>query len=88
MNYIMGKNLENGLDRRENTNNIGVIIDNKLNWSLHINNVVNNSNKMLGLIKRSVGYSSSITTQLYVSLVRSNLEYCSPVFGAAQSRQA
>ena len=27
-------------DRCKNTNDICVIIDNKLNWSLHINNVI------------------------------------------------
>ena len=66
------------INRSENTNNFGVIIDNKLNWSVHINKIAHKANRMMGLIKHSVGYNalSVVTKQSYISLVESILKYC------------
>ena len=61
---------------------LGVTVDSALNWSTHIRNIIANANKMLYLVKRTVGYNAPITVkkQLFLSVVRSNLEYCSPIW--------
>ena len=37
---------------------LGVLITGDLTWDLHINSVVSKRSKMLGMVKRSVGYSA------------------------------
>jgi hypothetical protein len=61
---------------------LGIKIDSELKWSNHINYIVSKANRMLHLVKRSVGYSAppAVKKQLYLSLVRSNIEYCSQVW--------
>ena len=68
--------------RCANIKDIGVTLDNKLNWSTHIESIVSKANKVMGVIKRTVGYSAPVTVkkQLYISLVRSKLEYCSQIW--------
>jgi hypothetical protein len=78
-NYIMyGENLQ----RCTNIKDIGVFIDDKLNWNQHVQTTVCKARRITGLIKRTVGCSApnSVKKQLYMSLVRSSLEYCSPVW--------
>ena len=75
------------VQRCDNIKDIGVIIDNKLSWNSHIHTCVNKANRLMGLIKRTLGYSAptNVSRQLYVSLVRSNLEYCCPVWSGTTS---
>jgi hypothetical protein len=77
--YYMGNQL---LERCENMKDLGIIIDRKLNWNVHVSKTVSKANKVMGLVKRTVGYNAhtSVTRQLYISLVRSLLEYCTPVW--------
>ena len=50
-------------------------------WSNHVNITVNKANKVLGLLKRSVGGKNrEIFSTLYKSLVRPILEYASTVW--------
>ena len=46
------------------------------------NTSVYKCNRMMGMIKRSVGYKApiNVTSYLYSTLVRSNLEHCSTVW--------
>ena len=69
------------LERVREYVDLGVTVDCDLNWNAHVKKVVSKSNKVLGMIKRSIGYSASVNVkkQLYVSLVRCHLEYCVPV---------
>ena len=78
-NYIMyGEYLQ----RCENIKDLGVFVDEKLNWNKHIQISVCKARKIMGIVKRTVGCSApdSVKKQLFMSLVRSNLEYCSPVW--------
>ena len=60
---------------------LGVIIDDKLNFDQHIGNIVRKANTVLGLIKRSFRYLNiECFLLLYKSLVRPLLEYSSPVW--------
>ena len=55
---------------------LGVYVDTELTFEKHIETVVNQANRMLGLIRRSYTYlDSQSLLKLYTSLVRSTLEY-------------
>ena len=58
---------------------LGITISHDLSWSLHVVEVVNKVNKVLGLIKRTIGsVNKEIFSTLYKALVRPILEYASP----------
>ena len=59
---------------------LGITISHNLSWSLHVVGVVNKANKVLGLIKRTIGSVNKIFSALYKALVRPILEYASPVW--------
>lgn len=61
---------------------LGVIIDNKLRFNNHINNIVNRSFRLLGFVLRNCREFKSPLSKICVfnCLVRSILEYCSPVW--------
>jgi hypothetical protein len=70
------------LQRVNNIKDLGVTVSHDLNWSTHIDNIVSTANKVSGLIKRTLGYNatSEVKKQLYLSMVRSNVEYCSQIW--------
>ena len=52
-----------------------------LSWSNHVDAIVNKANKVVGLLKRTVGNKiKEIFSMLYKSLVRLILEYACPVW--------
>ena len=64
---------------------LGVIVDQALNFSEHINSKVNKANRNLGMIFRTFTYmDKEIFLNLYKSVVRPHLEYavtvCSPLY--------
>ena len=60
---------------------LGVIIDNKLQFDQHIGSIVRKSNIVLGLMKRNFKYmNEDIFVKLYKTLVRPLVEYASPVW--------
>ena len=60
---------------------LGITISHDLSWTLHVVEVVNKANKVLGLIKRTIGsVNKEIFSTLYKALVRPILEYASPVW--------
>jgi len=61
---------------------LGTTVKSNLTWNSHVIRTVAKANQMLGFIKRSIGYKSNtdIRKTLYLSLVRSVLEYCSSVW--------
>ncbi|KAI8516632.1 hypothetical protein Bbelb_052130 [Branchiostoma belcheri] len=67
---------------------LGVIVQSDLQWNSHILKMVARANSMTGFIKRTVGFNSStdVRKALYTTLVRSILEYCSPLW-SPQSRK-
>ena len=70
------------LERCDNMRDLGVIINNKLTWKDHINSLVSKANRVMGLIKRMLGFNApvAVNKQLYTSLVRGILEYGTPVW--------
>jgi hypothetical protein len=69
---INGKSLE----RVHTFRDLGILIEENLSWNSHINNIISTANRVMGLIKRTVGNRAPVNVklQLYISLVRSNLE--------------
>lgn len=71
---------------------LGVLLDSKLKFNVHINNIVTRAAQMLGFLKRSLkGFKLRQTRLiLYNSLVRSRLEFASvswnPVYSSSSQR--
>ena len=80
---------ENMIANTMEEKDIGIIIDNKLNFQNHINKQVNKANQTLGLINRSFKYiDKDMFLQLFKSLVRPHLEYGSTVWSVANKKEA
>ena len=66
---------------------LGVIISSNLKVADHCHYASNKTNKILGLIKRTIKHrNTTVMVQLYKSLVRPHLEYCSPVWNPYYSK--
>lgn len=64
---------------------LGVIIDSKLSWSSHITSICSKASKTLGYLRRNLHYSTlSIRRLAYLTFVRPQLEYASPVWSPRQ----
>ena len=75
--YILDKPLKDVKSFKD----LGVTISKDRSWDNHISITVNKANNLLGLIKRSVGTTNvNIFSTLYLSLVRTILEYAVPVW--------
>ena len=61
---------------------LGVVFSSNLSWSHHYSAITANVYCKLGLIRHtfSISTPANIKKQLYLSLVRSQLSYCSPVW--------
>ena len=70
------------LEVLESHRDLGVIINKDLSWSDQYKHISGRAYKLLGLLRRTFGNSASITTKktLYLSLVRSQLVYCSQLW--------
>ena len=70
------------LERVNDIKDLGVTVTQDLNWSTHIENILCKANKVSGLIKRTLGHNATqeAKKQLYLSMVRSNVEYCSQIW--------
>ena len=78
-NYSMGNQ---NLERVHSFTDLGVIIQDNMLWELQINSMVKKANRNLWFIKRTVGPNAPIKAKktLYLTLVRSILEYCSIIW--------
>ena len=65
---------------------LGIILSEDLSWSLHYKSIVSKALITLNLLRRVFGTSGSIRVRklLYLSLVRSKLTYCSPIWRPQQ----
>ncbi len=72
------------------TRDLGVQIESTLSWNSHVDNIVGKANRVLGCIKRAVSHKApmNVTLKLYLSLVRSHLEYGSQLWNAQSHRNA
>ena len=61
---------------------LGVTMYSSLNWSLHYNVLCSKAYRILGLLRRLFSPSCSVQAKqlLYMSLVRSQLTFCSPIW--------
>ena len=60
---------------------LGVDLSNDLDWSPHINSITTRANKTLGLLRHNLkSCSPYIKNIAYKTLVRPQLEYCSPIW--------
>ena len=85
-NYMMEEHM---ITNTMEENNLGIIVDNKLNIQNHINKQVNKANQKLGLINRSFKYmDKNMFLQLFKSLVRPHLEYGSTFWSVANKKEA
>uniref|UniRef100_V5GPT7 RNA-directed DNA polymerase n=1 Tax=Anoplophora glabripennis TaxID=217634 RepID=V5GPT7_ANOGL len=80
---VFGYTLENALLARcDNVKDLGVIYDNRLSFTDHINTIINAANRSLSFIVRNSSSFNDVTALkcLFYSLVRSKLEYCSLIW--------
>ena len=70
------------LDYVESEKDLGVVINSKLNWNSHCIDLASKANQRLGFVRRTCHFilSSEQRRVLYLSLVRSIFEHCSPVW--------
>lgn len=63
-------------------NDLGVIFDPKLRFSIHIDAIIRKANQSLGFLLRNTVRLSDVDTlkMLYTAFVRSKLEYCSSIW--------
>ena len=82
-NYTMRQSDNTILDIKDETTerDLGVAIDNHLNFKLHISQTVSQTNRLLGMIRRSFEHLDQETfLYLYKGLIRPKLEYAQAVW--------
>ena len=66
---------------KKNTKDVGITVSSDLSWSVHVCSTVRKANRILGLIKYTVGGANhQIFSMLYKALVLPILEYASQVW--------
>ena len=66
---------------------LGVVISQSLSWSIHISQVRVKANQKIGFIKRNLkGSPQELKRLAYITLVRSGMEYASPVWDPSTSK--
>ena len=80
--FVKGYNISGTVLRNvSNYKDLGVIMASDLKWSKHVEQIVHKANRVLGLLKRTVGgKNKDIFSILYKTLVRPILEYACPVW--------
>ena len=69
------------LDQVKEEKDLGVNVDSLLNFKSHIGLITVKANKVLGIIRRTFKYQSpKVFINLYKSMMRPHLEYCSTVW--------
>jgi len=69
------------LGQSNETSDLGIIIDNKLNFNSHISHIAHNAHIRASLILRAlVSTDPKILTKAFITYVRPLLEYCTPVW--------
>ena len=68
-------------------NDLGITISSNLKVANHCQHACSKANRMLGLIKRTIKHKNiKVMIQLYKSLGRPHLEYCSPAWNPHYSK--
>ena len=68
---------------------LGILISHDLSWTNHLVQITSQAYKKLGLLRRTLCSSNSVNTKkiLYISLVRSQLVYCSQIWRPFQVKE-
>ena len=77
------------LVRVHSIKDLGILLSSQMSFSTHIDSIVRKAFRMMGFIKRTCANFSNISTlrSLYVTHVRSHLEYCSVIWSPWQVTQ-
>ena len=77
--YTLGESL---LDYADSEKDLGVDINNKLNFNEQCNRLLAKANQQFGLTKRTCYFVNDVKRRraLYLTLIRSQFEHCSPVW--------
>ena len=79
--FMTSNNVKHSLATIDKQTDLGVIIDSKLSFDDHINQVVNKATKMTKIIRRTFQFLDTHTfLPLYKTMVRSHLEYAVAVW--------
>ena len=74
-------NQQHNLEKVSSEKDLGILLDDKLKFSDHINTKVNKANQILGCIKHTFKHiNKDIFTMLYKTMVRPHLEYGSVIW--------
>ena len=75
--------------RVDNEKDLGVIVSSKLQWNMHINQMVSKANKQLGVLKRTYYSPTDINIRrtLFLSLVKSKLSCASQIWSPTHNSQ-
>ena len=80
--YKIGSNF---ITSKDTHRDLGIMLQTNLNWSNHYDHICCKAYRVLSLLRRSFSSTNSISTKkkLYISLVRSQLTYCSQMWKPA-----
>ena len=80
--YTIG---DHPISTRDTHRDLGIMLQSDLNWASHYNLICSRAYRILGLLKHSFSMSLSVAAKrkLYISLVRSQLTYCSQLWRPA-----
>lgn len=83
INYKIGDHL---IERKEEIRDLGILLDQRLSFSHHIEQITAHARQMIGYIKSVSNGNFSIVTQkiLYLAYVRSKLEFASVIWNPYQ----
>ena len=75
--------------RVDDEKDLSVILSSKLQWNMHINQMLSKANKQLGVLKRTCYSLTDINIRrtLFLSLVKSKLSLASQIWSPTQNRQ-
>ena len=69
------------ISKVDSIKDLGIILSSNMNWDCHYKQIINKAYKVLGLLRRNFSTDSIIAKKhLYISIVRSQLLYCSQVW--------
>ena len=70
------------IPRNDSHKDLGLVLSDNLSWDKHYKSISARAYKILGLIRRTIDstHSTSVKASLYISLVRSQLLYCTQVW--------
>ena len=69
----------------KNHHYLGILLDNKLSWTPHINSLCSKANRLLGFLLRTLHYClSNLKEHAYKQIVLPSIEYCSSIWDPHQ----